>query len=513
MRSTYHIRRGMSTCIKKISPCLLLLWSLLSGPDIMASRPQHFPVVLAGDTLVVFGQGREHLSAADRADLFQRKIDTLCFNKAFSRDSVRIVNTGNSVDLHYGNAWLVSLVPDDTLANNKGLIPLALDIKGGMQYVPDKVLSQDLKKTLVQTLLVVVVVLLAFLIVWLIGKVYRWTVKRVENSSRNFFGGVKIQNLEVINRERQFRLVVLALQTLRVLITVLLIYMVIPVVFSLFPETNHIAGKLFGYIFQPITALLNGFFSFLPSFVTIVVVVVFVRYLLKFLRYLCIEIKEDRIHITGFYPEWAMPTYNIIRFAVVAFTFIIVFPFLPGSDSPIFIGALAFFGFLVAMGSTHAVGNFISGLVITYMRPFQIGDRVKVGDTSGEVVDKTLLVTRIQTKYNEVVTIPNAELLKDHTINYSSSQTELGLIIYTTVRIPIEYPWRDVEKHLIEAVSHAEGVLENPRPFVLKRNIEEGAVEYQVNAYSQASIRLARVKSAMNQAILDEFAEAGIPVV
>ena len=87
------------------------------------------------------------------------------------------------------------------------------------------------------------------------------------------------------------------------------------------------------------------------------------------------------------------------------------------------------------------------------MRPYQIGDRVKIQDTTGDVIEKTLLVTRIRTIKNEDVTIPNANIINNHLINYSANVDKNGLLLHTSVTIGYDVPWNQVEKLLIEAAS------------------------------------------------------------
>lgn len=63
----------------------------------------------------------------------------------------------------------------------------------------------------------------------------------------------------------------------------------------------------------------------------------------------------------------------------------------------------------------------VEGLVITYMRPFKISDRVKIGDHVGDVVEKTMLVTRLKTIKNEDITVPNSAVLSGSATNYSAN--------------------------------------------------------------------------------------------
>jgi small-conductance mechanosensitive channel len=131
-------------------------------------------------------------------------------------------------------------------------------------------------------------------------------------------------------------------------------------------------------------------------------------------------IEQNRIRIPGFYSDWANPTFNIARAVIVIFALIVIFSYLPGSTSPAFQGISIFLGVLVSLGSTAAVGNAIAGIVITYMRAFRIGDRVKIADTIGDVVEKTIFVTRVRTPKNVEIAIPNSMVLANHLINFST---------------------------------------------------------------------------------------------
>jgi small-conductance mechanosensitive channel len=144
------------------------------------------------------------------------------------------------------------------------------------------------------------------------------------------------------------------------------------------------------------------------------------RYIVKLVKFIANEIALGNFTINGFYSEWAMPTYNIIRVLLFAFMFVVIFPYLPGSDSKIFQGVTVFLGVLFSLGSSSAISNMVAGIVLTYMRPYKIGDRIKVGEVMGDVVEKNLLVTRLRTIKNEDITIPNATILSGHTINYTT---------------------------------------------------------------------------------------------
>ena len=208
-----------------------------------------------------------------------------------------------------------------------------------------------------------------------------------------------------------------------------------------------------------------------------------------------------------------MPTFHIVRFLLYAFMIAMIYPYLPGSDSGVFQGISVFVGLIVSLGSSTVIGNIIAGLVITYMRPFKMGDRIKLNDTTGDIIEKTPLVTRIRTPKNEVVTVPNSFIMSSHTVNYSTSAREYGLIIHSEVSIGYDVPWRQVNQILIDAALNTPGVVDDPRPFVLETSLSDWYPVYQINAYIKEAHKMSQIYSDLHQTIQDKFNEAGIDIM
>lgn len=250
--------------------------------------------------------------------------------------------------------------------------------------------------------------------------------------------------------------------------------------------------------------------DYIPNLFVIIVIWYAVKYLIRFVRYLASEVQSERLKIHGFYPDWAMPTFHIIRFLLYAFMIAMIYPYLPGSGNGVFQGISVFVGLIVSLGSSTVIGNIIAGLVITYMCPFKLGDRIQLNETTGNVIEKTPLVTRIRTPKNEVVTIPNSFIMSSHTVNYSTSARTYGLIIHSEVTIGYDVPWRQVHQLLIEAALNTPGVIDDPRPFVLETSLSDWHPVYQVNAYIKEADRLGQIYSDLHQNIQDRFNEAGV---
>jgi small-conductance mechanosensitive channel len=292
-----------------------------------------------------------------------------------------------------------------------------------------------------------------------------------------------------------------------------LLYITLPIIFSIFPFSRDWADALFHLIWSPFKGVLIAIWEYLPNLFSILVIYFVMKYVIRFVRYIFHEIEAEKLKLSGFHADWAMPTYSIVKFLLYAFMFVLIFPYLPGSDSNIFKGVSVFIGVLFSLGSSSAIANMVAGLVITYMRPFKIGDRIKIGDVTGDVVEKTLLVTRIRTIKNEVITIPNSSVLNGNTTNYSSEAIEKGLIIHTTVTIGYDVPWKDMHQALIDAALRTNLILDEPKPFVLQTSLEDFYVSYQINAYTREAGKQALIYSNLHQNIQDVCNERGIEIL
>ena len=324
---------------------------------------------------------------------------------------------------------------------------------------------------------------------------------------------MRLGTYELFTPRRELDAALLLLNVLRWVVIFLIIYLVLPLLFSIFPGTQDVADLLLGYVLTPLRRMGLLLWRYLPNLITIVVIVTVFRYLLRGVYFLKEEIRQGHLTIEGFYPDWANPTYQIVRVLIFAFLLVVIFPYLPGSESPIFKGVSVFLGFLFTFGSAGSLSNIVAGLVLTYMRAYKLGDRVKIGDVTGDIIEKNLLVTRIRTIKNEEITIPNSSIMSSYTTNFTSAAPTLGLVLHTTVTIGYDVPWPQVHELLIAAALGAEGVLPEPRPFVLQTSLDDYYVSYQLNAYTREASRQAVLYSRIHQNIQDEFNKAGVEIM
>ena len=472
------------------------------------------PVIVEGDTLYYLFAKRGGHTPQQRAEMNAAAITELGKRFNLQPDSVYIESSDNVTDLMYGNKVLSSFTDQDGLWEGCSRDQLAAAkrkvIVDKLKVMKDEHSLWQLGKRVLYFILVIVGQFLLFkLTIWLFNKL-KARIQRLKDTKLK---PISIQDYELLDTQKQVNLLVFLASLLRYAVMLLQLILTVPLLFAIFPQTKDLAYKLFSYIWEPIKSIFLGIVEYIPNLFTIFVIWLAVKYLVRLVRYLASEIQSERLKIGGFYADWAMPTFHIVRFLLYAFMIAMIYPYLPGSKSGVFQGISVFVGLIVSLGSSTVIGNIIAGLVITYMRPFKLGDRIKLNDTTGNVIEKTPLVTRIRTPKNEVVTIPNSFIMSSHTVNFSQSARDYGLIIHSEVSIGYDIPWRKTHQLLIEAALNTPGVVDDPRPFVLETSLQDYYPVYQVNAYIKDANQLAQVYSDLHQNIQDRFNEEGIEIM
>lgn len=472
------------------------------------------PVVVEGDTLFYLYTKRGGYTPLQRAEMIDAAIMQLGKRFTLHPDSVYIESSDIVTDLMYGNKVIASFTDQDGLWEGRSREQLATDKR--------KIVVQKLKELkeehslwqLGKRILYFVLVLAGqYLLFWLTGWLFRKLKVRIQKLKDTRLKPISIQNYELLDTQRQVNLLIFLSNLLRYVIMLLQLLITVPLLFAIFPQTKGLAYQIFSYIWNPIKNILVGIVDYIPNLFAILIICFAVKYLVRLVHYLSREVEAGRLKFGGFYPDWAMPTYHIIRFLLYAFMIAMIYPYLPGAKNGVFQGISVFVGLIISLGSSTVIGNVITGLVITYMRPFKLGDRIQLNDTTGNVIEKTPLVTRIKTPKNEVVTIPNSFIMSSHTVNYSASAREYGLIIHSEVTIGYDVPWRQVHQLLIEAALNTPGVIDDPRPFVLETSLSDWYPVYQINAYIREADKLAQIYSDLHQNIQDRFNEAGVEIM
>lgn len=450
------------------------------------------------------------VTAEQRAQKVAENIQVLAEDQLFNPDSLKISIEEGIFLILYKDRTIIGITDQQEKALSKSKDEIA---KEYVVIIAQAIIKEQTlagwKFILKQIGLAILILGMTFVAFKSINYLYRRLRIIIQRRRENTIK--KLQN--IIDSDHQISFIIVCLKVLRFLLWIIITYICLLTFFRVFPETQGISDSLLEYIIVPLNKTGNAIRNFIPDLIYIILIIIIFRTIVKGIRYIVEKIESGAITIKGFYSDWAIPTFNIIKVIVYIFMFILIFPHLPGSNSPAFQGVSVFLGILFSLGSTSIIGNVVSGIVITYMRPFKIGDRIKMGEFLGNVIEKTPLVTRIKTPKNEIITIPNGNIMTAQTINYSNSAKEYGLILYTTLTISYDIPWRKVHELLIEVGLNTPYVLKNPKPFILQTALDDFYVEYQINVYTKEANQMANIYSDLNKNIQDVFNREGIELL
>jgi len=503
---------------------IALLFFLLSSSFVFSSTinlqkaqqdsiPQQKELLETKDGFPVIGKNHQELfsfyvkagvlTAAERAARVSEKIQQINTG-GFQKDSLKIIKNEEETDIVYKKAILLSISERDALANNIQRDTLA---KTYLSLLKENINIQEENYIPKNIFLKVGLTILILLGLWLALKLISYLNKKtllfIERKKEKWLKSLTYNNYTFITPEQELNVIFLIIKIFKWFLILLIVYVFFPLIFSVFEFTQGWSSYLFDLIWSSFGKIFSAAWNYFPNLFSIIAIVLVMRYFIRFIKYIFQEIKAKKLEISGFHADWAMPTYSIIRFLLYAFMFVLIFPYLPGSDSNIFKGVSVFLGVLLSLGSSSAIANMIAGLVITYMRPFKIGDRINIGNTSGNVVEKTLLVTRLKTIKNEEITIPNSAILNGNTVNYSSYAEQEGLIINTTITLGYDIAYEKVYEALIEAALKTSRIEKTPKPFVLQTSLDDFYVSYQLNAYTKEANLQALIYSELHQHIQD----------
>ncbi|WP_299852523.1 mechanosensitive ion channel domain-containing protein [uncultured Roseovarius sp.] len=472
------------------------------------------PVVVDGQTVITLS-GTSSFSAEDRAAVVsQRIIEIADASESMSMNIDVIENEfGHAVNIDGAQVVIVT-GPD---AGREGLDDTLLTARLYSELIQESIRLYRVERTsaarqrgLIAGLLwTAVFVAFTAILVWL----NRHLKTRVERLIQRKWRVVEEATQEIVRSRAIAEVVAVAVQgVLMVLYFVVLYYYVSIILFS-FAETRPVATLLLNHFTDPIIEAGHAFVGFIPSLIVLLIIFFVTRYLIRIARVTFENIEAGTVRIDGFQAHWVWPSFNIIRAVLIASAIILAFPYIPGSDSAAFQGMSILLGVMVSIGSNSVVSNILAGLFVIYRRSTNVGDRIKIGGHIGEVTAIKLTETHMKSFKNELISIPNAQLLNSEVVNYSQHIDGRGLLLHTTVGIGYDEPQQKIEALLIEAARQTNGIKKSPPPFVLRSALGDFAVTYEINGFSTRGNQIPRILSDLRGNILDLLHREGIQIM
>ena len=492
----------------------LFLLSLILLSMSVAQAADCMPVIFFEKPIVCLKQGSGTSSVSERVFLIEKRLDNI--GEDLKLDPSEISITAENEDLHVNlnDYYILTFRPGDfDHPMTESFDVASQTVVENLKKIMIEMRAQKGPQTLIKGAIYTAIASLVLIIVLIIlSKVFARIFNLIEVKGKTI-PSLKIQNWEVLNSARVISFILVIVRIIKTLLTLLALYIYIPLVMSFFPATAPMAPYIFNFIANPLKNIFQSIVNFIPNFFIILVIGFFTTYTLKLIYFFFDEIERGNIEFKGFYKEWAMPSYTLIKTLVIAFSLVVIFPYIPGSDSSAFKGVSVFFGILLSIGSSSSIANLVAGVVITYMRPFQVGDIVKINDTMGKVTEKNLLITRILSNKNVDITVPNSMILGSHISNYSNHAQNGELIVSVKIACGYEVPWQKIHKLLEEAALKTPLVSPTPAPFIWHSIIEDYYMIYELNVYTSHAESMGRINSGLNQNIQDVFHQNGIEMV
>ena len=471
------------------------------------------PIVFEKDTLYYLYTSYRPYDIDTRVKYVEEKLKELYNDPYFVADSIKIKPAGDYLSVMYNDKTITGVSMVDALWENSSQTELAQRYANIIKNTIVKYKEQNsLKSVLIRLAELLLVLFITFILVWAINRLFDFLKKITLNSEHRFLTSIRIRNYDFIKKPGIVKALVKILAILRIVFLLFLLITIIPLIFDIFSSTQYLSKIIVQWISEPIKNVGIAIIGYLPHLFYIVIIAVITRYVLKILRFFALEIERGILKIKGFHPEWAHTTYVLARMMLWVLALVIMFPHLPGSDSDAFKGISVFLGVLISLGSSSAISNAIAGIVISYMRPFQVGDWIKSGEIIGAVIEKNALVTRLKTINNEDITIPNSAILSGATMNFTSIGKEIGLALNVQVKVRYDYSDNLVEELLIEAALKTNGISPKPHPYIFQISLSELNAVYELNAYTFHPENMYFIKSDLTKNIQSTFRQANIEI-
>ena len=482
--------------------------------ELAAEAEEAAAVMISGEAVIWIPTGAGQYTPAIRAARIAERIEEAIADRSVINPTVTVTEAEGSSEVRMGSRLLMVVTAQDARRLGVARVSLAEHVAGQFEKAIRNERLRRAPGALLRSGFYGLGATLVFaILVWLIVRSTRWFRHRAERWRAGRLGAVRLQDAEIVSADRIGAGIDHAFRLLRLLLVLVAFDLYLTYVLGLFPWTRAVSYAMADYVVTPLRTVAKAFVGYLPNLLFVIFIALIIRGAIRLVKLFFRQIEEGRIVFKDFPAEWADPTYKIARLLLVAFGVVVAFPYLPASDSAAFAGVSVFMGVLFSLSSSSAISNAIAGVVLTYTGAFRLGERVKLGETFGDIVEMSMLATRIRTIKNEDITIPNSLVLGGAMTNYSRQAGALGLILHTSVTIGYDAPWRKIHGLLIDAALATPNILQAPRPFVWQTALNDFYVTYEINAYTANARDMIDTYAVLHGNIQDKFFAAGVEIM
>ncbi|NVO55684.1 mechanosensitive ion channel [Rhodobacteraceae bacterium B1Z28] len=471
------------------------------------------PVIVDGDTLF-FLRGSSALPAPERAERVQNSI----IEVAESSENPSVEITFEETEL--GNRILADgIIVSIVTTADAELDQMTLDVlsilhrdaieEAIVAYRANRTEQARVSGAIEAAAWTIGFALFIVIILWLHRRIRRRTLKLV----MRYLSDVETATAKSVQAEAIAALIRYGLNFVLLVFFFLGFYYYLSFVLLAFAETRYFAQLLLTYLTEPVMVIFRGVISYIPNLIMLGLISWVTLYVIKGMRVFFDAVEAGTFEMGDFEKHWVNPTFNIARVVTVMIALVFAVPYIPGSDSAAFQGLTLLVGAMLSLGANSVVSNMLAGLFVIYRRSTSIGDRIQIGEHIGDVVQIKLMETHLKSIKNELISIPNAQLMNSDVVNFSKKTDGSGLLLHTTVGIGYEEPSDKIEAMLIEAANRTKGIKAKPEPFVLWTALADYAINYQINGYSTRGSIIPKIKSDLHRNIVAVFNENNVQIM
>jgi small-conductance mechanosensitive channel len=359
-----------------------------------------------------------------------------------------------------------------------------------------------------------IVLTAGLLLLWGLSRGRRAAARRLITLSEKTAAKRGVASAEALRATRALDIERRFVNAVAILLDALIVYAVVTFVLRRFPYTRPWGESLRGFLIDTVQSLgLSAAHAF-PGFFTVALILVLARLFTRLIAAYFNAVESGRLDPPPWmHPETAQPTRRLITAGTWLFAIVVAYPYLPGSETEAFKGVSVFVGLMFTLGSAGIVQHVMSGFMITYSRALRVGDFVKIGDVEGTVTQIGILSTKVRTPRREEITIPNAVVTAQTTVDYSRVAPGEGVMTPTSVTIGYDTPWRQIEALLLAAADRTPGIRREPRPLVIQAALEDWYVKYVLMVCLEQQERKALLLHQLHANIQDLFNEYGVQIM
>ncbi len=340
------------------------------------SPPNKIPdgvVILENETLFAIETQLSGASAQLRAERVNQRLREFAENQALPLEELKVYNADEEgiplTAITAGDMAIFAISDADAKLAGKSREKLGQEY---LQKIKDAVIRYRTARSsnylFVASLWAFVATILFVFGLYISNNTFIKIYLRIRMWGESYIHPLRIGTWELIRPNQLDNILIWLVRLLHASVVLCLLIAYFTFVLKQFPGTRGISKTFEAAFVRVIQSGWDAFIDYLPNLFTIVLVSICTSFLIRVSKPFFRELSEGNLSIPGFYPEWAEPTHNLINFFIIALSAVIIFPLLPGFQSPAFQGISVFLGLLISLGSSSIISNLVSGIILIYSR-------------------------------------------------------------------------------------------------------------------------------------------------